>query len=208
MDTGEHARGWVEGFGAAANLYNRVTAPVMGNQGVIVSDQDPLKLLPLPWRPNNIKYASNEIYLDVIETIDATIDAEGKVLSSAVYGRIESNSRLSGMPDINLTLSNSHLIDEYNFHPERSIVAIRERSRGVFRPRRRHERVDVAGSAAVQQARRQPMAASVHQGESVVEDGKFGQSELGTASPVHPTAERVRRRSRSRPLPSTAPNRR
>ena len=99
------------------NLYNRVTATVMGNQGVIVSDQDPLKLLPLPWRPNNIKYTSNEIYLDLIETIDATIDAEGKVLSSAVYGRIEVNSRLSGMPDINLTLSNSHLIEEYSFHP-------------------------------------------------------------------------------------------
>jgi len=99
------------------NLYNRVTSTVMGNQGIIVSDQDPLKLLPLPWRPNNIKYASNEIYLDLIESIDATIDAEGKVLSSAVYGTIEVNSRLSGMPDISLTLSNSHLIDEYNFHP-------------------------------------------------------------------------------------------
>jgi len=99
------------------NLYNRVTSTVMGNQGVIVSDQDPLKLLPLPWRSNNIKYASNEIYLDLIEYIDATLDAEGKVLSSAVRGRIEVNSRLSGMPDINLTLSNSHLIDEYSFHP-------------------------------------------------------------------------------------------
>lgn len=99
------------------NLYNRVTSTVMGNQGIIVSDQDPLKLLPLPWRPNNIKYASNEIYLDLIESIDATLDAEGKVLSSAVYGTIEVNSRLSGMPDISLTLSNSHLIDEYNFHP-------------------------------------------------------------------------------------------
>ena len=62
------------------NLYNRVTSTVMGNQGIIVSDQDPLKLLPLPWRSNNIKYASNEIYLDLIESIDATIDAEGKVL--------------------------------------------------------------------------------------------------------------------------------
>jgi len=99
------------------NLYNRVTSTVMGNQGVIVSDQDPLKLLPLPWRSNNIKYASNEIYLDLIEFIDATLDAEGKVLSSSVSGRIEVNSRLSGMPDINLTLSNSHLIDEYSFHP-------------------------------------------------------------------------------------------
>jgi len=99
------------------NLYNRVTSTVMGNQGVIVSDQDPLKLLPLPWRSNNIKYASNEIYLDVIECIDATIDGEGKVLNSSVHGRIELNSRLSGMPDINLTLSNSHLIDEYSFHP-------------------------------------------------------------------------------------------
>ena len=56
------------------------------NQGVLVSDQDPLKLLPLPWRSNNIKYASNEIYLDVIESIDCTMDTEGRVLSSAIHG--------------------------------------------------------------------------------------------------------------------------
>lgn len=27
------------------------------------------------------------------------------------------NSRLSGMPDISMSLSNSHLIEEYSFHP-------------------------------------------------------------------------------------------
>ena len=59
------------------NLLNRAQSVVFGHQGVLVSDQDPLKLLPLPWRSNNIKYASNEIYLDVIESIDATLDSEG-----------------------------------------------------------------------------------------------------------------------------------
>ena len=68
------------------NLLNRVQSTVFGHQGVLVSDQDPLKLLPLPWRSNNIKYASNEIYLDVIESIDCTMDTEGRVLSSAIHG--------------------------------------------------------------------------------------------------------------------------
>mmetsp|Transcript_14639 Transcript_14639/g.35362 ORF Transcript_14639/g.35362 Transcript_14639/m.35362 type:complete len:472 (+) Transcript_14639:269-1684(+) len=99
------------------NLLNRVSSTVFGHQGVLVSDHDPLKLLPLPWRSNNIKYASNEIYLDVIESIDATLDTEGRVLSSAIHGTIEVNSRLSGMPDISMSLSNSHLIEEYSFHP-------------------------------------------------------------------------------------------
>tara|TARA_B110000977_G_scaffold176526_1_gene232311 strand:+ start:27120 stop:28553 length:1434 start_codon:yes stop_codon:yes gene_type:complete len=99
------------------NLLNRAQSVVFGHQGVLVSDQDPLKLLPLPWRSNNIKYASNEIYLDIIESIDATLDSEGRVLHSAIHGVIEVNSRLSGMPDISLSLSNSHLIEEYSFHP-------------------------------------------------------------------------------------------
>ena len=73
----EHAPRRVEGAGASPNLLNRAQSVVFGHQGVLVSDQDPLKLLPLPWRSNNIKYASNEIYLDVIESIDATLDAEG-----------------------------------------------------------------------------------------------------------------------------------
>lgn len=99
------------------NLLNRAQSVVFGHQGVLVSDQDPLKLLPLPWRSNNIKYASNEIYLDIIESIDATLDSEGRVLHSAIHGAIEVNSRLSGMPDVSLSLSNSHLMEEYSFHP-------------------------------------------------------------------------------------------
>ena len=99
------------------SLVNRVSSQVFGHQGVLVSDQDPSKALPLPWRSNGIKYASNEIYLDVIESIDATLDAEGRVLTSEVHGVVEVNCRLSGMPDVSLGLSNSHLIEEYNFHP-------------------------------------------------------------------------------------------
>ena len=100
------------------NLANRLHNAVLGTaSGVLVSDQDPTKLLPLPWRASNIKYTSNEVYLDVIEHVDATLDPEGKLLTSAIYGKIEVNCRLSGMPDISLSLSNSHLIEDYSFHP-------------------------------------------------------------------------------------------
>ncbi len=53
----------------------------------------------------------------MVETVDATLDAEGRVLTSAVHGTVEVNSRLSGMPDVSLSMSNSHLIEEYSFHP-------------------------------------------------------------------------------------------
>ena len=39
------------------------------------------------------------------------------VLGALHHGTIEVNSRLSGMPDISMSLSNSHLIEEYSFHP-------------------------------------------------------------------------------------------
>ena len=62
-----------------------------------------------------------------------TLDPEGKLLTSAIYGKIEVNCRLSGMPDISLSLSNSHLIEDYSFHPSVRLAGLR-RSGGVICP--------------------------------------------------------------------------
>ena len=32
----------------------------------------------MPWRKTGVKYAQNEIYLDIIEEIDAVVDANGE----------------------------------------------------------------------------------------------------------------------------------
>jgi AP-3 complex subunit mu len=70
-----------------------------------------------PWRKMGVKYATNEIYFDIIEEIDCTVDANGLVVSSEVSGEIQSVCKLSGMPDLTLSFTNPHILDDVSFHP-------------------------------------------------------------------------------------------
>ena len=70
-----------------------------------------------PWRTFGLKYSQNEIYLDIIEEIDATVDCNGNVISTEVSGSIEANCRMSGMPDLNLEFTNPSAFDDCSFHP-------------------------------------------------------------------------------------------
>ncbi|WWC89889.1 uncharacterized protein L201_004818 [Kwoniella dendrophila CBS 6074] len=72
---------------------------------------------PIPWRRPGVRHSSNEIYFDIEESLDAIIDKRGNVLSSAIWGRINCNSRLSGNPDLLLSFSNPKVLDECAFHP-------------------------------------------------------------------------------------------
>ena len=38
----------------------------------------------IPWRRAGVKYASNEIFFDMLEEIDATIDSQGRVVTTGV----------------------------------------------------------------------------------------------------------------------------
>lgn len=51
------------------------------------------------WRREGIKYRRNEIFLDVLESVNLLMSQGGKVLYSHVAGRIAMKSYLSGMPD-------------------------------------------------------------------------------------------------------------
>lgn len=54
-----------------------------------------------PWRRANVKYAQNEIFVDVIETINATYSATRRNQSHLVIaGVVKVNCRLSGNPDL------------------------------------------------------------------------------------------------------------
>mmetsp|Transcript_8507 Transcript_8507/g.34989 ORF Transcript_8507/g.34989 Transcript_8507/m.34989 type:complete len:455 (+) Transcript_8507:111-1475(+) len=71
----------------------------------------------MPWRKAGVKYAQNDIYLDIVEEVDAIVDKAGQVVSSEVTGSITGNCRLSGVPDLALSFTDPDVIDDCSFHP-------------------------------------------------------------------------------------------
>eukprot|EP00741_Cyanophora_paradoxa_P006502 tig00001003_g6293.t1 len=98
------------------SLANRVLATV-GNQSQVRSSLPEGTLGNIPWRRHGIRYASNEIYFDLIEEVDCILDSNGNTISADVSGEIICNSRLSGMPDLTLNFSDPALLDDCAFHP-------------------------------------------------------------------------------------------
>lgn len=71
----------------------------------------------MPWRKAGVTHPNNEIYIDIVEEIDAIQSASGAVISSDVSGSIQTQSNLSGVPDLLLTFNDATLIDDCSFHP-------------------------------------------------------------------------------------------
>ena len=71
----------------------------------------------MPWRAAGVNYSQNEIYMDIVEEVDAIVDAGGRLVSVDVSGSIQCQSHLSGIPDLLLTFKDPHLIDDCSFHP-------------------------------------------------------------------------------------------
>jgi hypothetical protein len=78
----------------------------------------------LPWRRANVRHTSNELYADVIETLSVTLAPSGRPLAAFANGTIAFTSKVSGVPDIAVTLtgpSGKHslkgLVDLPVFHP-------------------------------------------------------------------------------------------
>ena len=61
-------------------------------------------LSTIPWRRANVKHTNNELYVDLIELVAATIAPSGRPLSARSNGTIAFTSKLSGVPDLLLTL--------------------------------------------------------------------------------------------------------
>jgi len=59
----------------------------------------------LPWRRANVRHTSNEMYADVIETLSVTLAPSGRPLAAFANGSIAFTSKVSGVPDITLSLN-------------------------------------------------------------------------------------------------------
>ncbi|XP_032060892.1 AP-1 complex subunit mu-2 isoform X1 [Aythya fuligula] len=63
------------------------------------------------WRSEGIKYKKNEVFIDVIESMNLLVSANGSVLLSEVVGTIKLKVFLSGMPELRLGLNDRVLFE-------------------------------------------------------------------------------------------------
>lgn len=65
------------------------------------------------WRPPGIKHSKNEIFMDVIESVNMLTSSSGKVIKSEIAGTILMKSFLSGMPECKLGLNDKVKLKYY-----------------------------------------------------------------------------------------------
>jgi hypothetical protein len=88
----------------------------------------------LPWRRANVRHTSNELYVDMVETLSVTLAPSGRPIAAFAYGTIAFTSKLSGVPDILLVLSSpsgkhnmESIMELPVFHPCVRLARWRER---------------------------------------------------------------------------------
>ncbi|KAI9768812.1 MAG: hypothetical protein M1840_004626 [Geoglossum simile] len=59
----------------------------------------------LLWRRANVRHTSNELYVDLVESLAITLAPSGRPLSARANGTIAMTAKISGFPDLLLTLS-------------------------------------------------------------------------------------------------------
>lgn len=70
----------------------------------------------IPWRKADIKYVTNEIYFDMVESIDAIMGPNNNIIHANIFGEINCNCRLSAMPDLTLSFTKPALLDDVSLH--------------------------------------------------------------------------------------------
>jgi len=63
------------------------------------------------WRSDGIKYKKNEVFLDVVESVNLLMNANGSVVRSEVTGALKFRTYLSGMPECKLGLNDRVLLE-------------------------------------------------------------------------------------------------
>jgi len=64
-----------------------------------------------PWRSADIKYKKNEVFIDVIESVNMLVSAKGTLLRADVEGQIKVKAYLTGMPDCKFGMNDKILME-------------------------------------------------------------------------------------------------
>ncbi|XP_034213528.1 AP-3 complex subunit mu-like isoform X2 [Prunus dulcis] len=95
----------------------RTKRPFQGNSSNMSDTLPGATSSCIPWRTTDLKYANNEVYVDLVEEMDAIVNRDGVLVKCEIYGEVEVNSYLSGVPDLTLSFANPSILDDVRFHP-------------------------------------------------------------------------------------------
>ncbi|KAK9082983.1 hypothetical protein Scep_029454 [Stephania cephalantha] len=102
---------------APPNIVSKVLSAVTGTSSNVSNILPGATGSSVPWRTTDLKHSSNEVYVDLVEEMDATISREGRLMKCEIYGEVQVNSHLSGVPDLTLSFANPSVINDVRFHP-------------------------------------------------------------------------------------------
>lgn len=93
----------VEGLlGKLLGSINLPTKPLTGpSTSSLIAQNGP----SLPWRRANVRHTSNELYADVVESLTVTLAPSGQPIAAFANGTIAFTSKVSGVPDIAMSLT-------------------------------------------------------------------------------------------------------
>lgn len=83
----------------------------------------------IPWRRSNVRHTNNELYVDVVEALNVKFAPSGRPLAAFANGSIAFTSKVSGVPDLLLTLATSS-----GSNIDRAAQLTRIMERPVFHP--------------------------------------------------------------------------
>ncbi|KAL6517867.1 AP-3 complex subunit mu [Orobanche minor] len=98
------------------NIVSKVLSVVTGNTSNMSSTLPGATSSCVPWRKTDLKNTSNDVYVDLVEEMDATINRDGALVKCEVYGEVQVNSHLSGLPDLTLSFANPSILNDVRFH--------------------------------------------------------------------------------------------
>ncbi|CAO4363678.1 unnamed protein product [Caenorhabditis nigoni] len=101
-------------FGFPQTTESRILQEYITQEGqkLVSAPRPPMAVTnAVSWRSEGIKYRKNEVFLDVIESVNMLASANGTVLQSEIVGSVKMRVYLTGMPELRLGLNDKVLFE-------------------------------------------------------------------------------------------------
>ncbi|XP_009401646.2 AP-3 complex subunit mu-like isoform X2 [Musa acuminata AAA Group] len=99
------------------NIVSKMLSVVTGKNSNVSTRLPDATASCIPWRKTNMKHASNEVYVNLVEEMDAVFSRDGALVKCEIYGEVQVDSHLPGLPDLTLSFSNPSILNDMRFHP-------------------------------------------------------------------------------------------
>ncbi|GJY73858.1 AP-3 complex subunit mu [Tanacetum coccineum] len=122
---------------APPNIVSKMLSVVTGNSSNVNDTLPGATSSCVPWRTTQLKHTHNDVYVNLVEEMDTIINrhvtfftfcylshffavkADKQILEAKceIFGVVEVNSHLSGIPDLTLSFANPSILNDVQFHP-------------------------------------------------------------------------------------------